>query len=1279
MKQSIRKLALIGSIILLLVTTLSPVSTHAQYSANNTEDSSDTIIKLDPSYQHSSFDGWGTALVWFANVTGGWPEEVKNELADELFGVSGLNLNIARYNIGGEDSPETEPYMRLGGAVPGYWNRPDEFGPPDDADEDWEEQEDWWDPDNPNHWDWDKDKNQQWWLEAAKQRGANLFEAFSNSPPYFMTNSGYTSGNWNSAEDNLQEDQYENFATYLTRVVEYFAEEKGISFQTLSPVNEPNTNYWGAQGRQEGSHWDPASQARIIEEVSTELEALNLKTVVSAMDETNPTKFRENWYQYRQDTINNIGQMNVHTYGPSERTPIRDIAKGENKRLWMSEVDLGPSGIPQDFDNIEPGLALSERITSDIMSLEPKAWVLWQAIEDQVNMNAENENMNWGLIHVDFDPENFEELKWHKNKKYYTMANYTKFIRPGFRMINSDNENTLAAINKADNEAVVVYTNTSASEKSIDIDLSGFGAVDQSATASTHVTSAEHNLAEGETINIEEKSLTTAVEPKSVTTFVISGVAGVDEEDAFFQENKTYKIENQNSEKVLDLNDQSLVQYTAERENTSQEWKFKKVTDGYTNKEEYQIINAETNEVLTHQDGDVILSPYQRIDAQKWIISTSGNGDYTLINKESGTLLEVGGQSTEEGATVGVWQANAGTNQQWAIVEAGITTIDNVTTWTTIGNAPSLPDTVTAKYGDGEKREVEVIWDDISPEQYDKEGDFVVEGTVEQTSLKAEAVVYVGEIVQLTDTKVKTVKGMAPELPNTVTAELSSGREIKVPVNWDEVETSDYATYGQFKVNGQVEGTGDKAVALVQVAESVLENLALSNTNAEYPKATASFTGQWDDVNRVNDGDYSSNRWTNWDPNEWRETDWVEIDFGQEREISEVKFTFYDDQGGTRPPESLFLEYWNGSDWVKIDNSDVEVDAEDEINIAFDAITTDKVRTQLTAMPDTCIAIVEIEVYGFGETPVIGEDATLKNIWINHRVLENFKADNFRYEVEMEKGSDIPAVEVETNDLFATYEIELPESLPGEAKVTVTAENEEQSNTYTIDFMEKLINEEEPENEEGTDEESPNETEDEQSPGHSENELPISTINDLQFLEVEANQLYQIKGTRSTIKMPGDLPPDTKLAVSEKSIEDTDHQGLTLAGDSFTFTFDFPEGSEQPSEPYTLSLGYEEEVQGEKDIYYYQEENDQWMAQTAKYGENQTLTIDVSHFSSYAVLANASEETESGIAGEEKKVQQKEKNDLPDTATNQFNILLVGILLLVVGISVWIIRRKSIS
>ncbi|MEH7051152.1 glycoside hydrolase [Bacillus pseudomycoides] len=632
-------------------------------------------IKLDPSYQHAPFDGWGTALAWFANITGGWPDNIKNELADALYSESGLNFNIARYNIGGGDSSETIPYMRKGGAVPGYWNRPAEYGPPNGSTENWTEQKNWWNPETPEHWNWSADANQRWWLQAAKGRGADTFEAFSNSAPYFMTQSGYVSGNWNPWDDNLKPDQYENFASYLTTVVGHLQQDMDIEFKTLSPINEPNTGFWKAKGKQEGSNWSPASQAKIINEVKKQLDEKRLSTSVSGMDETSPGHFRHDWDQYDSATRNNIGRLNVHTYNTGDRIAVRDIAKGTGKPLWMSENDLGHGGDGQNHEDIRPGLALSERIQADIQQLEPKAWVAWQAIEDEVNMDPQHENSNWGLMQVDFAPKDPSNVKINKNKKYYTMGNYSKFIRPGDQVINSNNQNTLAAIDSKNNSVVVVYTNPSSEEKSINVDLSGFESVNETSAATPYVTSAVDNVQKKEEIKISDKTLSTVVQPQSITTFVISGVSGVNKNNIFLNTHDKYTISSVNSGKVLDkgLDGKSIVQKTYDRDKESQQWSIQKVTNGYSTKEYYKIVDTASGNVLGVENGSAVVQKDDESAVnQKWMLSTYGNQEYTFINAQSENLLDVSGESKEEDAPVGVWKPNAGSNQVWKVVKAGI-------------------------------------------------------------------------------------------------------------------------------------------------------------------------------------------------------------------------------------------------------------------------------------------------------------------------------------------------------------------------------------------------------------------------------------------------------------------------------------------------------------------------------------------------------------------------------------------------------------------------------
>ena len=166
-------------------------------------------VRIDPSYQQQEFEGWGTSLVWFANATGGYPDAIRRQLVDMLFGEDGLNLNIARYNIGGGNAPDVrKDYMKAGATMEGFWKAPEGTTQQD---------MDWWDPNNPDHWNWDADANQRWWIDQIKDK-VTRWEAFSNSPPWFQTVSGYVSGGFDSSTDQIRADRVDEFATYLVRV-----------------------------------------------------------------------------------------------------------------------------------------------------------------------------------------------------------------------------------------------------------------------------------------------------------------------------------------------------------------------------------------------------------------------------------------------------------------------------------------------------------------------------------------------------------------------------------------------------------------------------------------------------------------------------------------------------------------------------------------------------------------------------------------------------------------------------------------------------------------------------------------------------------------------------------------------------------------------------------------------------------------------------------------------------------------------------------------------------
>ncbi|MEV4556755.1 RICIN domain-containing protein [Kitasatospora sp. NPDC049285] len=623
-------------------------------------------VRLDPSYQQQPFQGWGTALAWFANVTGGWPDAERTKLADALYGPDGLGFTVARYNIGGGDSPETAPYLRPGAAVPGYWNRPAAYGPPGGNPTGWTEQPNWWDPNNPDHWNPQADANQRWWLAAAKSRGADTFEAFSNSAPYFMTNSGLVSGAADGSKDNLRADQYDRFAAYLAGSVQRAQAAGGVTFGSLSPMNEPGTSYWHAGGPQEGSHWDQASQAHLATAVRTALDGAGLHTPIAAMDETNPDLFRTDWNAYPAAARAAVGRLDTHTYGTSGRGGVRDSAKGAGLPLWMSEVDLGGS-VPQSFTDMAPALDFAHRITDDVRELEPGAWVMWQAVEDYTNMTPGHEDSNWGLIQVDLNSADPANEPIRTNKKYWAMANYSRFVRPGARVIGTDSTDTLAALRPGGTGAVAVYTNSTGAAQTVTLDLAGFATVDQAVPVQRYTTDAGKNLQrEADLSATAAKTLTATVGPGSVTTFVLPGANGVAPAAATAPTGQVRRLVNDRSGLALTAGSTGPVQRTVNPADTTQQWTFTKLAGGYDSTAAYRITNARTGKALSVSAGTLGFATAGTSTQQQWLLSTTGDGHDTLINKASGLLLDVTGESTADGAPVGVWQATTGANQSWA-------------------------------------------------------------------------------------------------------------------------------------------------------------------------------------------------------------------------------------------------------------------------------------------------------------------------------------------------------------------------------------------------------------------------------------------------------------------------------------------------------------------------------------------------------------------------------------------------------------------------------------
>ncbi|WP_163510626.1 glycoside hydrolase [Fodinicola acaciae] len=409
----------------------------------------DASVAVDPRTSWGSWDGWGTSLCWWAKAFG-----TDDTLADLFFSQKtttyqgkqypGLAMTVVRYNAGActsvpanGESMVVSPNIRPSRQMDGFWL-------------DWNSA----DPASAS-WNWQVDANQRAMLAKAKQRGANRFELFSNSPMWWMCYNHNPSGSPVGITDNLQSWNYNQHAVYLATVAKYAHDHWGIDFESVEPFNEPASPWWTAGGTQEGCHFDGSTQQTVVTNLRNELNVRGLtNTIVAASDENTYDQARATWGSFSAQTRGNVGRINVHGYqqGNGRRDLLYQAAVRDGKKLWNSEYG----------ENDPSGLTMASNLNLDMYWLHPTAWVYWQVLDGS----------NWGLVDADNDAGTTGLVQ----PKFFVLAQYSRHIRPGMRILRSTDVNTVAAYDPVARRLVLVATNYSSAQR-ISYDLSAFSTV----------------------------------------------------------------------------------------------------------------------------------------------------------------------------------------------------------------------------------------------------------------------------------------------------------------------------------------------------------------------------------------------------------------------------------------------------------------------------------------------------------------------------------------------------------------------------------------------------------------------------------------------------------------------------------------------------------------------------------------------------------------------------------------------------------------------------------
>jgi galactan endo-1,6-beta-galactosidase len=459
----------------------------------------DTTTTISPSTNWGTWDGWGTSLAWWAKRFG-----TRDDLADIFFttktttfagtSVPGLGFNIVRYNAGASstnsingESMVVSPKMIPSRQIDAYWTS--------------------WNSSDPSSasWNWYADSNQRSMMWKARDRGVNRFELFSNSPVWWMCKNHNPSGA-DDGGDNLQSWNIQNHAVYLATVARYAKDNWAVNFGTVEPFNEPASGWWkGQTGTQEGCHFDVSSQGPVITALRSELNTRGLSsTLISASD--------ENSYDLAVTTYNglssagvlaSVGQINVHGYQEAngKRDTLYALASGGKKKLWNTEYG----------EDDATGKRLASNLILDFRWLHPTAWVYWQVLDGG----------GWGLIDADNDAGTVGSV----SQKYFVLAQFTRHIREGMRILDGGGDNVVAAYDAKNQKLVIVAVNWGSAQY-LNFELGKFASVKSGVTVprwTTTVGSGSRYVAASDT-KVSGTKFWSWFEMNTVQTFEVPNV-----------------------------------------------------------------------------------------------------------------------------------------------------------------------------------------------------------------------------------------------------------------------------------------------------------------------------------------------------------------------------------------------------------------------------------------------------------------------------------------------------------------------------------------------------------------------------------------------------------------------------------------------------------------------------------------------------------------------------------------------------------------------------------
>ena len=323
---------------------------------------------------------------------------------------------------------------------------------------------------------------------ATSKDGFKIFGSPWTAAPWMKDNNHWVGGK-------LLPEYYDTWALFFSKYVDAYKEE-GIDIWGFTVENEPlgNGNNW------ESMHFTPDEMTNfVVNHLGPKLEADGKGDIKILGYDQNREHLKE-WVdsQFKnEETSKYFAGTAIHWYASTYEIFAEELQyahnKAPNKLLIQSEAcvdaeipvwqddawyfekeatDWGFTWAPEQDKHLHPKYAPVNRYARDIIGCLNNwvdGWVDWNMVLDK--QGGPNWFKNWCIAPVIVDPETDEV---YFTPLYYTMAHFSKYIRPGAQRIgfeNSDENLMVTAAQTPDGSIAVIAFNDGDKEKNIELTL----------------------------------------------------------------------------------------------------------------------------------------------------------------------------------------------------------------------------------------------------------------------------------------------------------------------------------------------------------------------------------------------------------------------------------------------------------------------------------------------------------------------------------------------------------------------------------------------------------------------------------------------------------------------------------------------------------------------------------------------------------------------------------------------------------------------------------------